>query len=61
MAKVHHALVPEGHLVFSIEHPIYRHRGIQGGWWMQTATRHGLSIAIVWKVRERRIGLLGAS
>jgi SAM-dependent methyltransferase len=30
MAKVHHALVPGGHLVFSIEHPIYmapRHPG----------------------------------
>ena len=29
-AKVHHALVPGGHLVFSIEHPIYmapRHPG----------------------------------
>ncbi len=47
MAKVHHALVPGGHLVFSIEHPIYmapRHPGCS----RRSVWRLSLEAALSW-------------
>jgi SAM-dependent methyltransferase len=61
LASVHRALVPGGHLVFSVEHPVYTAPTRPGGRSTRTGARRGPSTATSRRVPAPRTGWPSAS